>query len=81
MTFAQHLRTKSSSKPQSCFFEWREGLPGHPAILATTPGGADPGAQAPIVGTSTIRANEIDKTSNFIKGLMRLVWKRFQISS
>ena len=47
MTFAQHVRSKSASKPKSYLLNWREDLREIPAILPSSSTGADPGA-APV---------------------------------
>ena len=59
--FAQHVKSKSDSKPKSYLVNWREDLREIPAIMSSSSSGADPGAPAPILGTTTIRTNEIFK--------------------
>ena len=62
MTFIQHLKTKIATRPRSRFVDWREELPLQSTTLGLRAAGeAAIGAPAPIVGTSTIRANEIFK--------------------
>ena len=61
MTFAQHVRSKSASKPKLYLLNWREDLREIPATLPSSSTGADPGAPAPIQGTTTIRSDEIFK--------------------
>ena len=61
MTFAQHVKFKSASKPKSYLVNWREDLREIPAILPSSSTGADTEAPAPILGTTTIRTNEIFK--------------------
>ena len=59
LTFVQHVRATSSSKPKSYLVNWRKDLRVLPAILPHSLIEADPGAPAPIQGVSTIRTNEI----------------------
>ena len=61
MPFAQHVKSTSASKPKSFLVNWREDLREIPAIMPNSLTGADPGAPAPILGTTTIRTNEIFK--------------------
>ena len=42
VTFAQHVRSKSASKPKTYLVDWRDNLRELPAVLPTSVSGADP---------------------------------------
>ena len=70
------MRSKSTSKPKSYLVNWRGDLREIPAILSNSSTGADPGAPAPIQGTSTIRTNEIFKLGRRETSLKKS-WDKF----
>ena len=76
MTFAQHVRSMSASKPKAYLVNWCEDLREIPAILPSSSTGADPGAPAPIPGTTTIRSNEIFKLGRR-ETLLKKSWDKF----
>ena len=73
VTFAQHVRSKSASKPKTYLVDWRDNLRELPAVFPTLVSGADPRAPAPIQGTTTIRTNKIYKLDKRATSLKKSV--------